>query len=76
MFSQGRKSDWNYIEAVIKIFPKDPLFHRGLKIAVGSRNNSHIHMDRLVAAYPLELPLLEKPEKLGLKLSRNVSYLV
>ncbi|MNC47295.1 hypothetical protein D3C75_963480 [compost metagenome] len=43
---------------------------------MGSRQHPHIDLDRLVAAHPLDLRLLQEAQQVGLKIQRQVADLV
>ena len=68
--------DADDVEAVEQVFPKlavgDPL----LQILVGGGNDPHIHLHRLVAANPVELPVRQYPQQPGLHVQRHVAYFV
>src|SRR3989338_5629396 len=64
------------MKPMIEIFTEAPLLEGLFKVTIGSGDNPHVHAERLSAADPLELPLLEEPEELGLDLWRDVSDLV
>ncbi len=62
----GVEGDVEHLEPVEQILAKIPALHRLLQIAVGGRNHADVGLLRPRAAEPLELALLQDPQKLGL----------
>jgi len=62
-----RNVDRDDVQAVEKVFRKRVLGHGFFEIAGSSRRESDVDLDRARAADPLELPLLDHPEKLDLQ---------
>src|SRR6185436_15810712 len=59
-----------------EILAEAPLADERLEVAVRGGDDAHVDGDDLAAPDPLELPLLEHPEELGLELGSEVPDLV
>ena len=64
------------VEAVEEILAEFPLRHRGLEVAVRRGHEADVDRDRMCAAEPLELPLLQDAQELHLRRGGQVSHLV
>jgi hypothetical protein len=58
--------DLDDVQAVVQVLAERAGFDAGRKIAVGRRDDADVHAERLVAADPLELALLEEAQELHL----------
>ena len=65
-FPQGRQDNGNDIQTVIQIITESAVLDHILQMTVGSSDNSHIHMDRFLAAYAVKFLLLQYPQKFDL----------
>ncbi len=74
--AQGRQRNRDYIESMIQIFAERAASYRVIEILVGRRDNFDIDPDRLGAADPFKLPLLEKAQEFGLQLRGNIADLI
>src|SRR5262252_4050453 len=74
--SERRQRDWNHVEPVIEILPKESFLDRTFQVAVGGSNHPHIDGDLRDAAHAFEFPLLEESQELGLELARQIADLV
>jgi hypothetical protein len=61
------------VDPIKKVRPKLPLPDLSGQIAVGGRNDSHIHMDLAMSSYPDDFPVLEDTQKLDLSLQGHFS---
>jgi hypothetical protein len=59
--------DGHHVEPIEEVFPES-VPRRGAHplVLVGRGHDPHVHRNRLFASYPLQLPLLEDPEKANL----------
>ena len=71
--AQRRGHHLQHVQAVIQVFAKTPLLDGPLQVHMGGRQHSHIHWDRLAAAHPLDVLLLQKTQQVGLQLQRQVT---
>ena len=75
-FPQRRNSQGDHVQAIIQIFA-EPAFGYGLlQIAMRRRDHAHINRDRLFAAEPLKLLILEHLQQLRLQLEIHVADFV
>src|SRR5262249_12735605 len=58
--------DRENVEPVVQVLPESLLPDLGGQIAVGGRDHADVDLDRRGTAYPVELPLLQDPQQLGL----------
>src|SRR5687768_139524 len=75
-FPQRGEGDRNDIQPMIQIFTKRPIANRLVDVAVGCRNDSHIHADLAGSTDTLKLAFLQKSKKLGLKLRGDITNLI
>ena len=73
---QRGKADGEGIDPVVEILAKPAVAHELLERAVGRRDQTEVDGDRLVAAEPLESPLFEHAQQLGLCDQRGIRDLV
>src|SRR5439155_7459059 len=64
------------LQAIVEVLAKAPVGDPGFQVLVGRGDHPHVDLDRDVAADALELLLLERAEKLRLRLERHVADLV
>ena len=76
MLRQRRYLDGHDVESVIEILAKAPGAHLFRKVAMGGGDKPHINGKRLVAADPLHLPLLNRPQQADLHHWRDIAYLI
>ena len=74
--SQGGNVQLNHVEPVVQVLPKTSLLDHFHKVAVGGHHHADVYRDRLVAANPLELAFLQKPQQFDLKRQRDLADLV
>ena len=74
--AQRRYLDGHDVESVIEILAKAPGAHLFRKVAMGGGDKPHINGKRLVAADPLHLPLLNRPQQADLHHWRDIAYLI
>src|SRR5882724_7777032 len=74
--AQRRKGDWKNVEPVEQIGPEPALAHHLHQINVGRRNHANVDANRVSAAKPFELLLLEDAQQFGLQFQRQISDLV
>ena len=75
-FAQGRDTQRENIQAIIKVGPEFPGGDHARQIAAGRRHYSHIDPHGLTAANAFEFLLLQHAQQLGLQLKGNVSDFV
>ena len=75
-FAQRGKLELDDLEAIVEILAEAALLDLLLEIAVGRGDDPHIDLDAARAPDPLELPLLQDPQHLGLGLGRHVADLI
>ena len=73
---RGGELDRDDVEPVEEVFPEFFLRDRPFEVAVGGRDNSHVHPDRLRASDPLELAFLEDAQELDLKLGTHLGHFI
>ena len=66
----------HYVKTIVKIFTEPSFLNGVLQIAIGGGYNPNIHGNRRNSAHALELPLLKKPQQLGLQFLRDIADLV
>src|ERR1700683_5575946 len=71
--TQRRNVDGDNIQTIIKIFAKGSLFEGLAQIAVGGRDQPHVHFHRARAAEPLKLALLQNAQQLHLRRRRHIA---
>jgi len=64
---QGAQLDRKDGKSIIEIFPKIMLLDTAAKVRVGRGNHASIYAKRIAAAQPLDFPLFQKPQQLGLQ---------
>src|SRR5579863_8745883 len=75
-FPERRKLDRESVQAVIEVLPEFPLAHHFLEVSVGGGNHAHVSLDRLIAADPLELLLLQDAQDLALQKRGHIPHFV
>jgi hypothetical protein len=74
--AQGRDADGDDGEAVPEVLAKAPRRDLRLQVAVGGREDAHIHLTGLAAAHPQDLAFLQHAQQLGLEVGAGLSDLV
>ncbi len=74
--AQRRQVQGDDVEPIVEVLAELPLAHQGLEVAVGGGQHADVDANRLVAAEPLDRPLLQRAQQLGLQLQRHVADLV
>src|SRR5450830_213959 len=74
--AQGRQEDREHVEAVEKILAEAPLRHRGFEVPVRRGHEADVDRNRMKAAEPFELPLLQDAQELHLGRDGQISHLV
>src|SRR6185436_7786492 len=74
--AQRRDEDGEDVEPVVEILAEGAGGDRLLQVLVGGGDQAHVRLDRLGAADPLELPLLQDTEQLHLRRQVDVADLV
>src|SRR4029453_9264447 len=70
---QGERED---VEPVVQILAKAAVLEAARGLLVGGGEHAHVHLDLRAAADPLERPVLEDPEELGLERRAHLGDLV
>src|SRR5437762_6149066 len=73
---KGRDFNRNDVETVVEVLTEAALADQRLEVAVGRRDDAHVHPDRVLAPNALERLLLERPEDFRLRLETHVADLV
>ena len=73
---QCRASDQKDVEPVVEVLTEGARLHRGGEIPMSRRDDPDADADRLRAAHPNELPFLQHPQQLDLKLERQIADLI
>ena len=74
--AKGRHQNANHREPVVQVLAKFSFEHALLEVCVGRRNHAHVDALRPRFAERHNLALLEKPQKLGLHVHRQIADLV
>ena len=74
--AQRRQPDRERVDAVVEILAEARVADELIERPVGRRDQAEVHLDRGVAAEPLEAALLEHAQQLGLRDERHVADLV
>ena len=74
--AQRRQLDRDHVEAVEEILAELPFLHHLPQVDVGRGDDADVDLDRLHAAEPHEVALLDHAQQLGLRLERDVADLV
>ncbi len=74
--AQRRQADGKRVDAIVEILAEPAVAHELVERPVGRRNQAEIDVDRLVAAEPLEAPLFEHAQQLGLRDDREIADFV
>ena len=74
--AQGRQAQMHDVQAVEQVFAERTLAHRIAEIAVRGRDDPQIDLDRLRAADPVDHPLLQGAQQLGLQPDVHLGDLV
>ncbi|HEU4927886.1 MAG TPA: hypothetical protein VFT24_12580 [Vicinamibacterales bacterium] len=75
-FTQRRHAQWKHVEAVEEIRPEHAFLDSLFQAAMGGRDDSGVDRDRLHAAQPFDLPLLQDPWQLDLHFRWQIPNLV
>src|SRR5215210_5498673 len=70
--AERRNAYGNHAEAVEQILAKRAGGSLHREVAIGRRDDAHVHLDGRGAAHPLELLLLEHPQELGLEIEPDL----
>ena len=74
--AQRRHENREDVQPVVQILAERAGRDRLLEVLVGRRDQPHVRLDRLGAAEPLELPLLQHAQQLDLRRQVDVADLV
>ena len=74
--AQRRDADRDDVDAVEQVLAERALAHAALEVDVGGGDQPELHLDRLAAADPLDLALLDGAQQLGLEVELQVADLV
>ena len=73
---QWRQDDANHVEPIEQVFAKASLRDQRFQVLVRGGDQADVDLDRLVPPHRFELPLLQHPQQLDLRLERDVANLV
>ena len=73
---QGRQFQADHVQPVEQVLAEGVFLDRLLEVAVGGRNDAHVHRHRLGTAHRPDLPVLEHAQQLDLDVQRHVADLV
>ncbi len=71
--TEWRDGDGKHVKAVIEIHSEQSVGDQLAEILVGGGNDAHVDAVSMGTAEPLELLLLQHPQKLRLQLKRNIA---
>ena len=74
--AQRRHRDRKYVQPVEQILAKTALLHIGDEIAIGGRDDPHIHLDRLARADRFDFAFLNGAQELHLRRQRQFADFV
>ena len=74
--AQWRQVERDYVQAEIQVVAEQSAGHRLLQVDIGGGDDAHVHAVGARAAQPLELPLLEDAQQLGLQGQGQLADLV
>ena len=74
--AQRRHLDRNHAQPKVQVLAEFPRGDQGLEVLVGRRDHARLELERLDAADPVELALLQHAQQLGLQLDRQVADFV
>ena len=74
--TQAREVDAQHVEPMIQIAAELAQLHLLAQIPIGRGDDADVHPEKVLAADPPELPLLEYPQQLGLRRQRHLADLV
>src|SRR5215813_11409905 len=75
-FTQGRHSQTNHIQSIVKVLAKAPLSDQFFEVGVGGRNNPHVNLSWFLFPERLNLAFLQKPQQLWLYVEGQVAYFI
>ena len=65
-FAQGRHTDREHAEPVVKIPAEAASFYFVTEVPICRRDDAHVYMARLIITHTLEISFLQYPEQLAL----------
>jgi len=74
--AQRRNLDRDDVEAIVEVFAEATLRDQRGQIAVRSRDDAHVDLDRLLATHTLERLFFQRSQHLGLRAHTHVADLV
>ena len=74
--AQGRQPDVDHVEPVVEVLTEGPRLDLTLQVAVGRRDQAHVHAQALDAAHALEALILEDTQQLDLHVLGQFADLV
>ena len=74
-FAEGRQVDREDAEPVVKVLPEGAAGDRLAEIALRGGQHTDVGFERFRTTHPLELPVLQEPEELGLEVLRQLADL-
>ena len=75
-FMQRRQDDREDRDAVPQVFPKSSFLYHERQVPVGGGDDPYVNMDVLLAANPLQHPVLQDPQQPDLGRQRQFTHLV
>ena len=74
--AQGGQGQGHHLQAIVEVLAELPLAHGGFQVAVGGRDDAHVHGNDLPPAQTLDVFFLQQPQQLGLDGHGHVADLV
>ena len=74
--AQRRQAQVDDVEAIEEVLAEAPRLHLAPEVAVADGDDAHVHLERVTAAHPMHLALLQHPEQLGLHGERDLRHFV
>src|SRR5258705_12609816 len=75
-FTQGRNTDWEHVQAIVKITPELSLRHHLFQIAISRRHQSYVNAFGPRTTHPLVHALLQGAQEFGLQFKRHITHFV
>jgi hypothetical protein len=74
--AQRRQHEARHVQAVVEVLAERLVLDHLLELAVGGRDDAHVHLHRVVVAQAADLALLDGAQQLGLERRRGLGDLV
>lgn len=75
-FAQGGQAQANHIQSMEQVFTEQTLFDAFFQILMGSRDDTHIHFNRLMTADAVELAITQNTQQARLQVGWHVTNFI